>query len=364
LKRKSDQMKHVLLLTVLTLFLVAGCINVGQEMDDLQEQVFSEDEEKAEPEVKEQEIEDDDLPPFEEPPVLNSYFDDGVIRTLPDGTKYIIHPSKLQSGGPPKDGIPSIDNPKFVSVDEADEWIKDNELVMGIEYKGTSRAYPLQIMVWHEIVNDEIAGDPILITWCPLCGSAIAYESTINGEEVEFGTSGKLYNSNLIMYDRKTDSYWTQIGGKAVIGELTGMQLTLVSIDTVPWRDWKKAHPESEVLSQDTGHTRAYGTDPYGGYYEEDFLWFPVDNTDKRIHSKTVIFGIEVNGVFKAYKEDDLVSQLVIEDTVNGVRLKLERTNEGIVTITNLDSGEEVVKERDFWFAWYAFHPKTELYES
>ncbi len=284
------------------------------------------------------------------------------IKVTEKGLKYIVDPAKIVPGGPPKDGIPSIDNPKFVSVEEADTWIADNELILAIVYKGVTRVYPLQIMVWHEIVNDNIASDPLLITYCPLCGSGIAYERTINGEEVEFGTSGKLYNSNLVMYDRKTDSYWTQIDGLAVVGELTGTKLKPISIDTVVWRDWKKAHPDSQVLSQDTGFRRSYGRDPYGSYYEDSFLFFPVEKRDDRVHPKTVVFGIMVGNVYKAYKEDDLRALNVIEDTVNSVRVKVERDDAGIVRITNLETGEEIVKERDFWFAWYAFHPDTELY--
>ena len=288
------------------------------------------------------------------------------IKETSEGVKYIVDPNKIRGGGPPKDGIPSIDNPKYVSVQEADQWIQDNELVLAFIHKDVKRVYPLQILVWHEIVNDNIAGDPILITYCPLCGSGIAYERVIEfdgrREIVEFGTSGKLYNSNLVMYDRKTDTYWSQIDGNAIVGELTGQELKAISIDTVIWRDWKKAHPDSEVLSQNTGFTRAYGRDPYGGYYEDSFLIFPVENQDNRIHAKTVIFGVEVNGVFKAYQEDVLIEQGVIEDVVDGVNIKVERDAAGIVKITNVDTGEEIVKERDFWFAWYAFHPDTELY--
>lgn len=286
------------------------------------------------------------------------------IKVTKQGVKYLVNPEKIRSGGPPKDGIPSIDDPKFVSLEEADEWIQDNELVLALIYKEEKRVYPLQILVWHEIVNDKIEDYPILITYCPLCGSGIAYERRINGEEVEFGTSGKLYNSNLVMYDRKTDTYWTQIDGIAIVGELTGMELKEISIDTVVWRDWKKEHPDSKVLSKETGHIRAYGVDPYGSYYEDSNLFFPVENEDNRIHPKTVIFGIEVNEKFKAYKEEDLKKEKVIEDNFNDVNIKLELDNAGIVKITNLDSGEEIVKERDFWFAWYAFHPETSLYES
>jgi hypothetical protein len=299
---------------------------------------------------------------FSQPPEIDLPDQEG-IQTTPDGTKFLIDPSKIVSGGPPKDGIPSIDNPRFVSVEEADQWIQDDELVLALNYKGLKRVYPLQILVWHEIVNDRVAGDPLLITYCPLCGSGIAYERILQGQEVEFGTSGKLFNSNLVMYDRLTDTYWTQIDGLAIVGQLTGLELTPVSIDTVVWRDWKQANPDSEVLSQQTGFIRPYGQDPYGNYYEDSFLFFPVENQDNRIHAKTVVFGIEVDGVFKAYREEDLKQSELIEDTINSIPIRIERDESGVVKVTNLATGEEIVKERDFWFAWYAFHPGTELYQ-
>ncbi len=179
---------------------------------------------------------------------------------------------------------------------------------------------------------------------------------------MEFGTSGKLYNSNLVMYDRLTDTYWSQLDGLAIVGELTGMKLTPVSIDTVTWAEWKEVHPESQVLSRDTGFSRPYGNDPYGSYYEESFLLFPVDERDDRIHPKTIVFGIEVNGQFKAYREDDLKELREIEDSVGGVPVRLEMDSAGAVTVTDLRTGEEIVKDEGFWFAWYAFHPETELY--
>jgi len=292
--------------------------------------------------------------------------DEEGIMVTEKGVKYLVNPKKILSGGPPKDGIPSIDNPRFVSVEEADKWIEDNELVLALNYKNNKRVYPLQIMVWHEIVNDHVAGDPILITYCPLCGSGIAFESKIEVDgkmiESEFGTSGKLYNSNLVMYDRETDTYWSQIDGKAIVGKLTGQELKDISLDTVVWRDWKKAHPDSDVLSQKTGHSRNYGKDPYGNYYENSFLFFPVENEDERIHPKTVIFGIHVDGVYKAYKEDDLKKTSKIEDIIGKKKIIVERDEVGVVKIID-SSGKEIVKERDFWFAWYAFHPDTLLYE-
>ena len=297
---------------------------------------------------------------------------EGDVMVDSEGTKFLVDPSKIRGGGPPKGGIgvdrgiPALaqENINFVSVQEADEWIEDNELVLALIYKGVKRVYPLQILVWHEIANDVIAGDPILVTYCPLCGSGIAYESIIERaglrEVSRFGTSGKLYNSNLIMYDEKTNTYWQQIDGKAIVGELTGQELKEISIDTVTWREWKEAHPDSEVLSQKTGMARQYGRDPYGNYYEDSFLIFPVDNEDNRIHAKTPILGIEINGQYKAYQREDITG--TIEDEFAGTKIKLEKSQDGRVVITNLNTSQEIVKEEDFWFAWYAFHPTTELY--
>ena len=302
--------------------------------------------------------------------------DSSEIKIASDGTKFIIDPSEIRSGGPSKGGIgvdrgiPALNdkNIKFVSVSEADSWIEDNELVLALEYKGVKRVYPLQIMVWHEIANDNIAEDPIAVTYCPLCGSGIAYLGSVqvgnDRIETEFGTSGKLWNSNLVMYDALTDTYWTQIDGLAIVGELTGQKLIPISVDTVVWRDYKNSNSDAEVLSQDTGINRDYGRDPYGSYYEDSFLIFPVDNSDDRIHSKTVVFGIEVNGKYKAYQENDLIENPIIKDLVGGSNIQVKRDNIGIVKITNLDTGEEIVKERDFWFAWYAFHPDTGLWEN
>jgi hypothetical protein len=247
-------------------------------------------------------------------------------------------------------------------VDEADEWIADDELVLALIHKGIERVYPLQVIVWHEIVNDIVAGSPLLISYCPLSGSGLAYERTIDGLTVEFGTSGKLYNSNLVMYDRKTDTYWSQIGGLAIVGELAGRTLTPISLDTVAWRDWKATHPGSEVLSQDTGFDRDYGRDPYGDYCQESFIWFPVEGRDNRIHPKTVVFGIEVGGAYVAYREEELIKMRVIEDRIDGVRIRISRDAAGIVSVVNLGTDESIVKEREYWFAWYAFHPDTRLY--
>ena len=179
-----------------------------------------------------------------------------------------IATDEILSGGPPRDGIPSIDDPKFISQDEATEWLVGNEPVVAIEFNGDARAYPIQILTWHEIVNDTAGDIPIIVTFCPLCNSAIVFERTVDGEAVEFGTSGLLRNSDLIMYDRKTESLWQQFTGEAIIGDAVGTTLTFLPSSLISFDDFRAAYPEGRVLSRDTGMPRNYGRNPYGGYDE------------------------------------------------------------------------------------------------
>lgn len=302
------------------------------------------------------------MPKLNKIPEISNMEKDLGVKLTSRGVKYIVDPEKIVSGGPPMDGIPSIDNPKFVNLEEANKFIADNELVLVLVYKEEVKVYPLSILVWHEIVNDIVAEDPILISYCPLCGTGIAYERKIDEKTYKFGTSGKLYNSNLVMYDRVSNSYWSQIDGKAIVGELSGTELKSISIDTVSWREFKTEFKTAKVMSTDTGFKRSYGSDPYGSYYEDSFLFFPVENNDIRIHPKTVIFGIEIDGVFKAYKEKDIPSEETIRDIFNGVNIDITKTSGGLVRFINMDTGKEIVKERGFWFSWYAFHPKTEVF--
>lgn len=181
----------------------------------------------------------------------------------------LVPPEDIIFGGPPPDGIPAIDNPKFVSVEEADEWLDDREPVVVVDEFGEPRAYPIQILIWHEIVNDTVGGVPLAVTYCPLCNSAITFRRVVRGVEVTFGTSGKLYASNLVMYDRATESLWTQLDGRAVAGVLTGERLTMVSSPLLAWSDFKATYPEGKVLSRETGYVRRYGTNPYYGYDDQ-----------------------------------------------------------------------------------------------
>ncbi len=283
--------------------------------------------------------------------------------------KNSVDPSKLFGGGPPKDGIPSIDSPKFDSATAAWDWMKSDDTVFGIVYKGEARAYPQGILVWHEIVNDTISGDPILITYCPLCQTAAAYERKIDGTEVEFGVSGKLYNSNLVMYNRtndkiKTESLWTQVGGEAIVGDFTGQKLTKIILDTVKWKDWVDKHPNTKVLSQDTGYVRDYNRDPYGDYYTSAGVIGPLENEDDRLFEKALVFGIEVDGKFKAYPEEELKKTPKFVDEFAGKKLEVTRSSDGSIRIKNVTDGGQVVAEIGFWFSWAAFHPDTELYKA
>lgn len=178
----------------------------------------------------------------------------------------LIDPSEIRSGGPPPDGIPPIDDPQFVSVTDADVYLNDPEPVLVVDIDGDVRAYPIQIMMWHEIVNDTVGGVPLSVTYCPLCNSAVTFERTIRGVETTFGTSGSLYIANLVMYDRATETLWNQIDGRAVVGLLTGEVLTQVPSATVSWGDFKASRPDAKVLDRErTGASRSYGTNPYTG---------------------------------------------------------------------------------------------------
>lgn len=184
-----------------------------------------------------------------------------------DFSKHSVPFEEIISGGPPKDGIPAIDNPQFVSATEADEWLEDAEPVQVLDLNGDVRAYPLQILIWHEIVNDVVGGKPVAATYCPLCNTAIVFEATLpDGQVLDFGTTGKLRFSDLVMYDRQTESWWQQITGEAIVGELLGTQLAFISSPIVSWAEFKQTQPDGKVLSRETGHRRPYGQNPYVGY--------------------------------------------------------------------------------------------------
>jgi len=339
----------------------------------------------------------------------------GWLRT--DLSKVLIPLDEVISGGPPPDGIPAIDRPSFVSPVAADVWLRPKEPVLALEVNGDARAYPLRILVWHEIVNDIVGAKAVAVTYCPLCNSGLVFDRVVNGVTLDFGTSGKLYKSDLLMYDRQTHSLWAQMEGRAVVGERAGTRLAPIPANTIAYEDWKAAYPGGKVLSRETGHSRSYGRNPYESYDQPDSSPFLLrGNPDRRRPPKERVVGLVVGGTARAYPWTALATQGVLHDTlggeplvifhrpgalsalddsqmersraigatgvfspvVGGKTLSFEATAEGFRdrqtgTLWNL-LGHAVkgplaskrlppVPHVDaFWFAWAAFNPSTSIY--
>jgi len=266
----------------------------------------------------------------------------------------------LQQGCPARDCIPSIDDPKFVNAANADH-VTDDDIVLALSWDGQFRAYPTRILDQHEIVNDVVADTPIAITYCPLCGSGVGIVREVDGQVTEFGVSGVLYNSDLVFYDRATGTLWDQIIAEGIVGPLTGRKLKLVPIAMTRWSTWKTAHPETLVLSPDLGSGRDYTKDYYAKYRQEDRLMFPVSNSDDVIRPKTIVYGIEIGEHSVAMPESALQDSDALTYTVGDTEIRITMLADGSVTAVDTSSGETHVPIRLFWFAWYTFHPDTEL---
>jgi len=343
----------------------------------------------------------------------------GASQFSTDFSKHSVSYREILSGGPPKDGIPAIDQPKFISVDEADAWLKPQEPVILFQLGDDARAYPLQILMWHEIVNDTVNGVPVSVTFCPLCNTAIAFERTLDGRVLDFGTTGRLRFSNLVMYDRQTESWWQQATGEAIAGEFTGRRLKFLPASIIAWADFKAAHPDGQVLSRDTGYSRNYGQNPYTGYDDvrrSPFLYRGPE-TPGTLPAMARVFTVDLNGEAVAYPYDVLQEVHVVNDTVGGTSLVVfwapgtasaldtgtvaggrdvgavnafSRDVEGqLLTfrfdgtrITDEETGSEwnvlgqavsgplsgsqltpVVGINHFWFSWAAFRPETRIYQ-
>lgn len=268
---------------------------------------------------------------------------------------------ELLQGCGQRDCIPSIDKPRFVAAAEAN-FLADEDIVMAIELDGDARAYPVAILNYHEIVNDVIAGRPVAVTYCPLCGSGLVFERTFHDRVVEFGVSGLLRNSDLILYDRATESLWQQITGRALAGPMRGQALRTLPVAMTRWGTWKAAYPDTRVLSTDTGFDRPYANKtPYGDYDNSDRLLFPAA-LDRRLHPKTVVYGVETDGKSFAVTEQALEHERTIaQGSEPGIRWEL--ADSGQVEAVRLDNGEPLVAHRMFWFAWFSFHVETQIYD-
>ncbi len=322
---------------------------------------------------------------------------------------------EFSSGGPPPDGIPAIDNPVFESVADADAWLGPDWPIMFFENNGVVRAYPLAILIHHEIVNDVVGDLPVTLTFCPLCNSTIAFERRLaDGTVLDFGTTGNLRHSDLVMYDRQTRSWWQQFTGEAIVGELTGTVLEVLPSQIIGWSEFKERHPEGEVLSRNTGHVRNYGRNPYAGYDSIGNNPFLFDgDLDGRLPAVERVVAIEVDGLDVAYPFTLLSELQVLNDTVQGTPLTVfwqtgtastfgnsgQDTGSTAVYLRELDGQvlsfqaaldgfrdeqtgslwnifgeavdgplagsqlEQVVSAEHFWFAWSVFKPDTIIWQ-
>jgi hypothetical protein len=243
-----------------------------------------------------------------------------------DFSRHSVPLEEIVSGGPPKDGIPALDRPRFVSLSEANRWLSEREPVVALVERGEAKAYPLQILLWHEIVNDVVGDRPVAVTYCPLCNTALTFDRRLDGTVLDFGTTGRLRHSDLVMYDRQTESWWQQATGEGIVGRYAGRQLEFVSAPLVSWDDFKTSYPNGRVLSRETGFDRPYGSNPYSRY--DDPTGSPIaaffrGRVDRRLPPMERVVAVTLNGEDAAYPFSALRSRRVINDRLGNVPISV-----------------------------------------
>lgn len=283
-----------------------------------------------------------------------------------DTSRHSIPLNDIYDGGPEKDGIPAILKPKFISAAEADKTLlKKEDRVLGYVYKGQARAYPIKILNWHEIVNDRVGGDSRVVTYCPLCGTGMVFDTQVKRRNLTFGVSGLLYQSDMLLYDHQTESLWSQIKSEAVTGDLTGTRLKLLHSTHTNWASWKSKYPKTRVLSDDTGYQRDYDRDPYEGYEASERLMFGVNEKSRKYHPKEKVIGVELGNVTKAYpfselnKVDSPVKDILDKKPIHIIYDRKTRT-----AVIRDKNNREIPSVVGYWFAWYAFHPETRIFSA
>ncbi len=244
-----------------------------------------------------------------------------ILKAYPDWQtnfdKKTIDLAELMSGGPPKDGIPAIFIPKFETQSDAANWLDDKEPVITLEIEGEAKAYPLSILIWHEIANDKVGNVPVVVSFCPLCYSAIVYDRRVSGVTPLFGVSGLLRMSDLVMYDNVTESFWQQFTGEAIVGDMVGSKLDFIPAQIISFKQFKDAYPSGAVLSKETGYERDYGRNPYVGYDDIDqspFLY--KEEIDNRLPPNEKVIAIKKGGLIKAYPHSITLKERVINDKI------------------------------------------------
>lgn len=280
-----------------------------------------------------------------------------------DLSNSLIPKDDIHSGGPPKDGIPAILRPKFEEAKEA-KWLNDDDLVSGFTHDGVKRAYPLKILVWHEAVNDKIGDLPFLVSYCPLCGSTVVFNRSIKGKEYTFGISGLLYQSDVLFYDRETDSLWSQLEMKSVSGKMAGTNFNVLPSTLATWKEWREKYPDTLVLSRDTGFLRDYDRQPYLGYEESRSIMFPIKNKNDKFHPKEKVLVVLSGDSAKAYPFSELQKvKTPLKDRLGGRDIVIEFKDGDYVTATSV-SGNPVDSFVSYWFAWFTFRPDTLVFTS
>lgn len=326
-----------------------------------------------------------------------------ILQSINTGDELSAYTENLVSGNSPPDGIPPIDQPQFVSVEQADTFLVAEEPVFIVTVNGETKIYPQQILVWHEVVNDSVGGKNVSVSYSPLTGTVVGYQSQSDEVSTDFGTSGYILNSNIVLYDRETGSLWPQIFGTAITGEARGSGVEMFPVAWSSWGDAKAAYPDAEVLSKNTGHVRSYGFDPYGSYigegtyYDSGRVFFPLMHEDDRLSPKEVVVGVKGSGQVAVLKEkirqDGAVHSVVgkvpivafWDDVLNTARI-YSRDLDGEV-LEFVQSGQNFVDQNgdtwasdgtqrggeselnwipsfdSMWFAWSAFYPDSGLIE-
>ena len=243
-----------------------------------------------------------------------------------------IDAREVMWGGVIVDGIPPLEHPDQIWPDQASEWINDSDVVVGVELNGDARAYPIRIIAWHEMVNDTIGGVPVSLAYCTLCGSPILFDGRVGSDVYRFGTSGLLYRSNKLMYDRNTRTLWNQFSGKPAWGPLVGedIRLEVLPVVVTTWGDWFSRHPDTTVLSIETGFARDYGPGvAYNDYFNSPLTWFNVPIQDDRLASKDNVYAVRVGEALTAYPIDLLAERVLVHDEVGGVSIVVIATGDG-----------------------------------
>jgi hypothetical protein len=283
-----------------------------------------------------------------------------------DTSRHSIPIDDIYDGGPGKDGIPAIHKPKFISAEEADKTLlKKDDRVLGYIYNGQAKAYPIKILNWHEIVNDRVGGASRVVTYCPLCGTGMVFDTQVKGRNLTFGVSGLLYQSDMLLYDHQTESLWSQIKSEAVTGNLTGSRLKLLSSTHTNWASWKSKHPKTQVLSDDTGYRRDYDRDPYQGYETSERLMFGVSTKSRKYHPKEKVIGLELGKVTKAYPFSELSKvESPVKDVLGKIPVQIFYDRKTRTAVIRDENNREIPSVVGFWFAWYVFHPETRIFSA